>query len=670
MGEQSLERPSTPPGAVFLSYASQDADAARRICGALRASGIEVWFDQSELRGGDAWDRRIRQQIRDCGLFMPVISARTQARAEGYFRLEWHLAEQRTHLIGRQRAFLVPVCIDDTLERNADVPDAFLAVQWTRLPGGETPQTFAAHITALLGAPAPAATNQPRPALTSALPAQTQHRRTLWISIGLSALAVFIAGGWFALQHSGLHWHAQADTAGRSQPTITDKSIAVLPFADLSEKHDQEYFADGLSEEILNLIARMPTLNVIGRTSSFQFKGKNEDVRAIGTRLGAAYVLEGSVQKAGERVRVIAQLVSTEDGVHRWSNTYDRTFGDVLALQDELAAGVARAMQVTVGSDALLSQKASTNPQAYDLYLRGLHALDHRDRESVEAAANYFQQAFDLDPSSVAAATQLGRTLVYQAEFGFSPAVDTYERARRTLESAIRLDPQFGPAHVWLGWVHMAYDWNWRAADAECNQALQLSPRDPLASACAARLSEAMGQFEDAIRLLTASLAQDPLNPGATNVLSGVYARAGRLAEAERTERRVLQISPTYSSARFNLTNILLALGRSQEALEIMERATDMRTEGLLLVYHSLGRDKESDAELATLTRGHANDRAFRIAEAHAYRAELEQAFLWLDRAYKQKDPGLYLFKGDLLLRNLEPDPRYKVFLRRMNLPE
>jgi TolB-like protein/Flp pilus assembly protein TadD len=657
--------------AVFLSYASQDAEAAHKICEALRAAGIEVWFDQSELRGGDAWDRRIRQQIRDCALFMPVISARTQARAEGYFRLEWHLAEQRTHLIGRQRAFLVPVCIDDTLERDADVPDAFLAVQWMRLPGGETPPTFAARITALLGPLAPAATaNQPRFALTSALPAQMQQRRTLWTSIGLSVLAVFIVGGWFALQHSGLHRHPLADTAGRSRPTITDKSIAVLPFVDLSEKHDQEYFADGLSEEILNLISRMPTLNVIGRTSSFQFRGKNEDVRAIGTRLGAAYVLEGSVQKAGERVRVIAQLVSTEDGVHRWSNTYDRAFGDVLALQDELAAGVARAMQVTVGSDALLSRKASTNPQAYDLYLRGLHALDHRDRESVEAAANYFQQAFDLDPSSVAAATQLGRTLVYQAEFLFSPAVDAYEHARRTLVSAIRLDPQFGPAHAWLGWVYMAYDWNWRAADAECNQALQLSPRDPLASGCAARLSEAMGRFEDAIRLLTASLAQDPLNPGVTNALSGVYARAGRLAEAEKTERRVIQISPTYASAPFNLTKILLALGRSQEALEIMERATDMRTEGLLLIYHSLGRVKESDAELGTLTRVHANDRAFRIAEAHAYRAELDEAFIWLDRAYKQKDPGLYLLKGDLLLRNLEPDPRYKAFLRKMNLPE
>jgi TolB-like protein/tetratricopeptide (TPR) repeat protein len=667
MAAQSPEPASTPTAAVFLSYASQDANAARRICDALRASGIEVWFDQSELRGGDAWDRRIRQQIRDCALFMPVISARTQARAEGYFRLEWHLAEQRTHLIGRQRAFLVPVCIDDTLERDADVPDAFLAVQWTRLPGGETPPTFVARITALLGAPGPAATaNQPRPALTSALPAQTQHRRTLWISIGLSALAIFIAGGWFTLQHR----HAHADTAGKSQPTITEKSIAVLPFADLSEKHDQEYFADGLSEEILNLLARMPTLNVIGRTSSFQFKGKNEDLRTIGTTLGAAYVLEGSVQKAGERVRVIAQLVSTEDGVHRWSNTYDRPFGDVLTLQDELAAGVARALQVTIGSNALLSQTASTNPEAYDLYLRGLHALDRRDRESVEAAANYFQQALELDASFSAAATQLGRTLVNQAEFGFSPAVDTYERARRTLESAIRLDPRFGPAHAWLGWVHMAYDWDWGAADAECKQALRLSPRDLLVSACASRLAEATGHFEDAIRLITAALARDPLNPGATNSLSGAYARAGRLAEAEATQRRVLQISPTYSSAPFNLASILLALGRSREALEVMERATDRRTEGLILVYHSLGRDRESDAELATLTREHAHDRAFRIAEAHAYRAELDDAFLWLDRAYEQKDPGLYLLKGDLLLRNLESDPRYKAFLRKMNLPE
>jgi TolB-like protein len=663
---------------VFLSYASQDAEAAQKICDALRAAEIEVWFDQSELRGGEAWDRQIRKRIHDCALFIPVISANAHARVEGYFRLEWKLAIDRSHFMAPDQTFLLPVVIDTTPQADERIPDRFRELQWSRLPGGQASPAFIDHVQRLLSperAHAPTmiqrATGQASPLPTTGYSgwASWRLKPALLTTVGV---VIAVALGSLVADKFWLSKRTASTESDRFQsPAVTERSIAVLPFTDMSEKHDQEYFADGLSEGILNLLAGMPTLNVIGRTSSFQFKGKNEDLRAIGARLGASYVLEGSVQKAGERVRVIAQLVSTQDGVHRWSNTYDRPFGDVLRLQDELAAGVARAMQVTVGSDAaLLSRTASTNPEAYDLYLRGLHALDRRDREGLEAAANYFQQALDLDASSPVAATQLGRTLVNQAEFRFSPVADTYERARRTLENAIRLDPQFGPAHAWLGWVHMAYDWDWAAADAECKQALRLSPRDPLALACASRLAEAIGHFEDAIRIVTAALTRDPLNPAATTVLSGIYAREGRLAEAEETERRVLQISPTYATAPFNLANVLLALGRSQEALEVMDRATHWRTEGLVLVYHALGRNAESDAELAALTREHAHDRAFSIAEAHAYRGEVDEAFQWLDRAYEQKDSGLYLFKGDLLLKNLESDRRYRAFVVKMKMPE
>jgi len=454
------------------------------------------------------------------------------------------------------------------------------------------------------------------------------------------------------------------------QPTLSEKSIAVLPFTDMSADKDQEYFADGLSEEILNLLATVPTLRVIGRTSSFQFKGKNDDLRAIGAKLSAAYVLEGSVRRSGDRVRVTAHLIGTQDGVRRWSSSYDRPFGDVLKLQGELATGVARALDITVAADTLQSHNASRNPEAYDLYLRGLHAADRYDREGFEAAANHFQQALDLDPSFAAAATGLGRMLIYQAEFGFAPVVETYERARHSLETAIRLDPNSGVAHAWLGWVHTAYDWDWPAAAVEVNEALRFSPRDAIVLNCAARLSEALGHWDEAIRQLHSSIARDPLHPGTNNILSAVYARAGRLAEAEATERRVLELSPTYASAPHNLAVVLLALGRRDEALKVMQQATHGRVQGLILIYYALGRKADSDAQLAALTREHASDDAFSIAESHAYRAESDEAIRWLDRAYAQKDPSLYLVKGDRLLKNLEPDPRYKAFLRKMKLPE
>src|SRR5215469_236570 len=263
MGAQSPKPVSAPTGAVFLSYASEDAEAARRICDGLRAVGIEVWFDQSELRGGDAWDRQIRKQIHDCALFVPLISQHSQERLEGYFRLEWKLAVDRSQRMAAERSFVVPVVVDSTRERDALVPDSFRDVQWTHLPGGKASGDFVARVTALLGAPGPAPTTPgPNPAPVTAAPVGERNRRVVWIPLGLVALAIVIGGGWFALQHSGLHRQAASSVALQSQPAITEKSIAVLPFVDLSEKHDQEYFADGIAEEIIDQLADIPELRV------------------------------------------------------------------------------------------------------------------------------------------------------------------------------------------------------------------------------------------------------------------------------------------------------------------------------------------------------------------------------------------------------------------------
>jgi adenylate cyclase len=492
------------------------------------------------------------------------------------------------------------------------------------------------------------------------------------------ALAYFAADKFwlskrFATESETVPVAAFTPAAAPTAPAMSDKSIAVLPFTDMSEKKDQEYFADGMADEVIDLLANVPELKVIGRTSSFQFKGKTEDLRMIGSRLGAAYVVEGSVLKTGNRVRVTAQLIGTRDGVNRWSEMYERPFGDVLKLQNELAAGVARAMAITVGSDTLQRRAALKSPEAYDRYLRGLHSIDRYDREGFEAASSYFQQALDLDPSFGAAAAELGRMVAMQAEFGFTPAAETYERARHILETAIRLDPNSGMAHAWLGWVHMAYDWDWAAAETEMKQARRLAPRVPDGLLCTARLSMALGRWDDAMRDLKYAIALDPLYAAASNILSEVYARAGRLAEAEAAERRVLEISPTYSSGPYNLAIVLLVRGRLEEALKaisVTHQPTGDQAQGLALIYYALGRKADSNAQLATLVRDHASDAVFQIAEVHAYRAEADEAFRWLDRAYVQKDVGLYLIKGDLLLKRLERDSRYKAFLKKMNLPE
>ncbi|HUE13895.1 MAG TPA: TIR domain-containing protein, partial [Planctomycetaceae bacterium] len=255
--------------AVFLSYASQDSEPARRIADALRAFGIEVWFDRSDLRGGDAWDQKIRKQIKDCALFIPVISAHTQERSEGYFRLEWRLAVERTYLMVAGSSFLVPVVVDDTPEEPGMVPDEFLSVQWTRLDQGVPTPQFVDHVKQLVGAPKRAIAKAAR--LSGGATPSRKTGLPIWVWGALAAAA--LAGTAFLLVRPKTVGTSptgpSADAPTTMAPAVNDKSIAVLPFADMSQAKDQEYFSDGLAEELLNLLAKIGELRVIGRTSSF-----------------------------------------------------------------------------------------------------------------------------------------------------------------------------------------------------------------------------------------------------------------------------------------------------------------------------------------------------------------------------------------------------------------
>jgi hypothetical protein len=279
MGEEAPKPASAPTGAVFLSYASEDAEAAQRICEALRSAGIDVWFDQSELRGGDAWDRQIRKQIHDCALFVPVISAHSDARQEGYFRREWRLAVERAGDMAEDVAFLVPVVIDSTKDATARVPDRFREVQWSHVPDGHAPPAFTQRIRRLLS-PEPShattiAVESANP-LAGAPPVAGVPPHSWWSRPALlaAAIVVIVGGAYLAVDRLVL--------SKRSEPapaSVADKSIAVLPFADMSETHDQEYFSDGLVEELRELLAQVPELKVPGRAASFYFKGRHSQVR-------------------------------------------------------------------------------------------------------------------------------------------------------------------------------------------------------------------------------------------------------------------------------------------------------------------------------------------------------------------------------------------------------
>jgi TolB-like protein/Flp pilus assembly protein TadD len=452
---------------------------------------------------------------------------------------------------------------------------------------------------------------------------------------------------------------------------IVDKSIAVLPFVDMSEKKDQEYFADGMAEEILDILAKVPSLKVIGRTSSFQFKGRNEDLRTIGTKLGVAYVLEGSVRRSADRVRVTAQLIDARDGTHLWSETYDRPANDALLMQGEIATTLSRSLEIGIGADSPQSNRRLKNDAAYDLYLRGRYAAERGDADGLATGVTYLRQALDADPTFADAAVALALAYYDQAFTIVEPS-GIYELARHTAQSALKLNPKLGLAHAILGGINTDYDWEWAAADREFKQSLELAPHDGRVLTIAADLTVARGQLDTARQMLKQALAYDPLSADAYSSLAWTEWCLGRYAESLAAARQVLEIDPAFDWGHWGVGIALMSLGDPAAAIiEIKRQSNPMeQASGLALAYYALGRVADSNTELRRLIADGAGSYAYEIAEIYAYRGERDEALKWLERAYVQKDAVLKWVARDPTLAKLELDPRYTAFLKKMHLPE
>ena len=486
--------------------------------------------------------------------------------------------------------------------------------------------------------------------------------RRLAIAAAL-VVAVGVTAGLGVRYLSVSHRGAQAPVS----TAIVDKSIAVLPFVDLSERHDQEYFSDGVAEEILNLLAQIPGLRVIGRTSSFQFRGKSLDVREIGSHLQVAYVLEGSVRRSNDQVRITAQLLSTEDGVHRWSNTYTARIDDVLLVQDEIAAGISRALELAI-SGAAIRDRAAMSPEAYDLFTRGLHSLDTSSKEGCEQAIGLFTQVLRLQPNSERALISLARAHECIGYEDWKIPGAGYEQAREFASRALKVNPHSADAHLVLATVNIHHDFNWTAARTEIQAATKLADPDARALTIGARLSLALGQFDHAVELLNQAISRDPLDPLIYDILGDTYFRSGLFDKSEAMYKRCLQIDPQYGIEHYYLSNSIMMQGRLQEALNESDRGSpgDGGYEaGRALVFHAMGRSLEADVALKSLIKTSADDWPYEIARVYAFRGERDSAFAWLDRAYQQHNPDLYYIRGDPLIKNLEGDPRYKAFLKK-----
>ena len=621
--------------AVFLSYASQDAEAGRRICDALRGAGLEVWFDQSELRGGDAWDAAIRKQIKECALFVPIISANTNTRSEGYFRLEWKLAVDRSHLIADDQAFLVPVVIDAMLEANARVPEKFRDVQWTYLLAEPALAAFGEHVRHLLSGEA----------------AQPD-------AVGLATI-----------------------TTAREPP-----SIAVLPFVNRSHNAEDEYFSDGLADELLNVLTKIRGLRVAARTSSFQFRGKNDDIAVIGRKLNVATVLEGSVRKSGNQMRIAVQLVKVADGYQLWSERYDRTLEDIFAVQDDIAHSVVKELRATLLGDADRSNEATTvsaqvaaavkgratDAEAHRLYLQARHLIDRHSREDNVKGIEYLKQALQRDPEFALAWAELSRAYTSGTNTNWAPLAETLTLGRDAVTRALDLEPDLAEGHAQMGWIQMAYDWHWRDAQASYARALRLAPGNATALRRAADLAANLGHVEEAIGLYGRAIDQDPLSLGTYQNLGLAFDAASRLAEAEVAYRKAIELSPQSAGTRACLALNLLAQGHSDEALTNALREPEdwLRLWALGIIHHTAGRPGEADAALHELIAKHGEHAAYQVAEIYAVRDEPDLAFEWLERAYMQRDSGLSEMRTRRYLLSLHADPRWRMFLHKMGLTD
>jgi TolB-like protein/tetratricopeptide (TPR) repeat protein len=674
--------------AVFLSYTSQDAGAAKRICEALRDGGIEVWLDQSELRGGDAWDQKIRQQIRDCALFIPLISANTASRHEGYFRLEWDLADQRTHKIARNRPFIFPVCLDATPDAGADVPDSFLRVQWTRLPAGETPAAFVDRISELLspGHASRPASGRPSAGSADAGERHVPHpaastRGKAWPALITLAIAVmgvcYLAVDKFVLSKRPLAVAATPiappdEAAPGPAPAAADgKSIAVLPFADLSEKKDQEYFSDGLAEELRDLLAKTPGLHVIARTSSFSFKGTSEDIPTIARKLNVANILEGSVRKSGNRLRVTTQLIRARSGEDFWSETYDRELKDVFQVQDEISGAVVAALKVSLLGAAPSRATPTANTEAYMFFLKCTEAGRFEARQSIQSAITYCRQAVALDPNFAPAWVQLGDAIRLQfVGFSSSPYEEARPAAYAAVQRALALDPKQAKAHQALAAIYYQMDFDPASAAVEMQRAVELDPANAGIYWARGYIASIQGRFGEAMQNLQRARDLDPLDTDVYIQIGDANYRAGSLAEAAAAYRAAIALQPAIGSVHYRLGLVSLRQNDPAGALAemIQEPDSDFHAVGLPLALDALGRRGEADAAVADAERASASGAAYQIALIYAARHDADRAFLWLDRAYRQRDTGLLWMKADPVLEGLRTDPRFPALLHKMHL--
>jgi serine/threonine-protein kinase len=477
-----------------------------------------------------------------------------------------------------------------------------------------------------------------------------------WIIATLSLAVVLLLTDKFVLRKDG--------------SALSEKSIAVLPLVNESGDPNNEYFSDGLSEELIAALARIDGLKVIGRSSSFRFKGKGADTRAIGVALGVATLIEGTVRKQADRVRIVAALINAEDGRQLWSQTYDRELKDIFAVQSELAQAVTDSLEVKLLGGKSSQQTTTTNVVAHNAYLQGHAYFERRNVDAWRKAIAFFDEAIRLDPGYALAYAERGESYSWLADQTGEDVVARRATARRDAEKAVALDPNLAEAHTALGWVHFFDDWNFPDALTELRLAERLAPGSAKIKGILAQLLDTLGQTQEAHALAMQAIELDPLYYYAHSMLTRNLLAQGHFDAAEAEARKSADLQPGAARSHVNQVVVAVLRGDGDAALREaqLEPADAYSRFALALAYFARGDRAAADAALAQMVAIDNTAAAFQIAQVYAFRGETDSAFQWLQHGYDIRDTGLLSISTDPLLRGLHSDPRFTLLLGKMGL--
>jgi TolB-like protein/Flp pilus assembly protein TadD len=485
--------------------------------------------------------------------------------------------------------------------------------------------------------------------------------------IGILLLAL----GYFAYDKFALDDAVESEAEVVQAVPVQDQpaSIAVLPFLNLSSDPEQEYFSQGLSEELLNLLAKIPELKVASRTSSFQFQGEKIDLGEVAQKLNVSHVLEGSVRRSGSQLRITAQLIKADDGYHLWSETYDRSMENIFAIQDDISAAVVDALRIELLGEAPKSEVV--DPEAYALWLKGRYLYAKWGKDNFEAAIEALKQALEIDPNYARAWASLSVAYLSQTQSGYLSSEEGLALARDAIDKALAIDPGMPEVLARLSLIQSNWEWNWAGAYESLSRALRLSPTNQYVLGATGFFYGRIGLVDKSLAIYRTVLEAEPLDLVSLYNVADCLRLLGRLEEAEQAFRYVLEINPEDWGSHTGLALVMLAQGRPEEAWAELALEVDPQQQawGRVLALHSLGRIEESDRALQAFIEAHQSWASFHIAMAYAWRGDHEQAFEWLTHVVDTHDPQAGMIGTELLFEPLHDDPRWDALQARMDLP-